>query len=45
MREWVKKVKGLRNTDWELQNSHRDIEFSLGNVVNIVIIIMVPGGY
>ena len=22
---WVKKVKGLRTTDWKLQRSHRDV--------------------
>ena len=45
MREWVKKVKGLRSTGWELQTSHGDVKFSIGNIVsNIVMTIMVPGG-
>ena len=28
-------VKGLRSTDWQLQNSHRDVKYSI--VSNIVI--------
>ena len=34
----VKKVKGLRNTDCESQNSHRDVKCSTGNMVNNIII-------
>ena len=30
----VKKVKGLGRTIWELQKSHRDIKYSIGNTVN-----------
>ena len=31
---WVKKVKGLRSTDWQLQNSHGDVKYSIGNTVS-----------
>ena len=34
---WVKKVKGLRNTKWKLQNSHGDVKYSVGNIVNNII--------
>ena len=34
------KVKGLRSTDWELQNSHGDVKYSLGNIVNNIVITM-----
>lgn len=27
-------VKGWRNTNWQLQNSHGDVECSMGNIVN-----------
>ena len=30
----MKEVKGLRSTDWHLQNSHKDVKYSTGNVVN-----------
>lgn len=33
-----KKVKGLRGTNWQLQNSHEDIKFSLRNIVNNIVI-------
>ena len=31
---WVKKVKGLRSTNWQLQNSHGNTKYSIGNTVN-----------
>ena len=37
---WVKKVKGLRRTNWQLQNSHRDGKYSIGNIVNNIVITM-----
>ena len=37
---WVKKVKGLRSTNWWLQNSHEDIKCSIGNIVNNIVIAM-----
>ena len=37
---WVKKVKGFRSTDWLLQNSHRDVKYSTGNIVNNILITM-----
>ena len=36
----MKKVKGLRSTSWQLQNSHRDIKYSIGNIVNNIVITM-----
>ena len=48
----MEKVKGLRNTNWQLQNSHEDVKYSIGNIVNNVVITMygarweleIPGG-
>ena len=37
---WVKKGKGLRSTNWWLQNSPRDVKLSTGNVVNNIVITM-----
>ena len=37
---WVKKVKGLRNTDWLLQNSHGDVKHNTENIVNDILITM-----
>ena len=36
---WVKKVRGLRSTNWLLQNSHGDINYRIENTVNNLIII------
>ena len=33
----VQKVKGLRRRNWQLQNRHGDVKYSLGNVVNNII--------
>ena len=30
---WAKKVKGLRSTNRQLQNSHGDLKYSIGNGV------------
>ena len=35
---WVKTVKGLRGTNWKLQNSHGDVRYSIGNIVNNIVI-------
>ena len=35
---WVKVVKGLRSTNWQLQNSHRDVKYSIGNIVDNIVI-------
>ena len=45
MGTWVKKVKGLRSTDWLLQNSHRDVKYSIGNIVDNIALCMVSAGY
>ena len=31
-------VKRLRNTKWSLQNSHGDVKYSIGNIVNSIVI-------
>ena len=36
----MKKVKGLRSTHWQLQNSHRNVKYSMGNIVNNIVITM-----
>ena len=33
-------MKGLKSTDWWLQNGHRDAKYSIGNVVNDIVITM-----
>ena len=35
---WVEKMKGLRSTNWQLQNSHGDVKYSIGNIVNNIVI-------
>ena len=30
----MEKVKGLRSTNWLLENSYGDVKYSTGNVVN-----------
>ena len=37
---WVKKMKRLRSINWWLQNSHRDVNYSIGNIVNDIVITM-----
>ena len=37
---WVYKVKGLRSTNQQLQNSHRGVKYSIGNIVNDILITM-----
>ena len=33
LKGWVQKVKGLRITDWQSQNSHGDVKYSRENIV------------
>ena len=35
---WVKKVKRLRSANWQLQNRHRGVKYSTGNIVNNIVI-------
>ena len=35
---WVKKEKELRSTNWQLQDSDREVKYSLGNTVNNIVI-------
>ena len=37
-RGWVKKGKGLRSPKWQSQNSHKDVNSLIGNVVNTIVI-------
>ena len=36
----MKKVEEVRSTDWQLQNSHEDVKYSVGNTVNNIVITM-----
>ena len=40
MKGWVKKVKRLRSTNWQLQNSRGDVKCSMENTVNDTVINM-----
>ena len=33
----MKKAKGFTSTNWQLQNSHGDVKYSIGNIVNIIV--------
>ena len=33
----MKKMKGLKNTNWWIQNSHRDVKYSIRKVVNNIV--------
>ena len=33
-------MKGLKSTNWQLQNSHRDVKYSRGNSVKTTVITM-----
>ena len=34
------RVTRLKRTDWQLQNSHRDVKYSVGSTVNNTVITM-----
>ena len=34
----MKKLKRSSSTDWKLQNSHGDVKYSIGNIVNNIVI-------
>ena len=36
--DWIRKVKGLRSINRFLQNSHGDVKYSIGNIVNSIVI-------
>lgn len=36
----MKKLKGLRSTNVQLQKSHEDVKYSIGNIVKNVVINM-----
>ena len=40
---WVKKVKRLRNANWQSQNSYRDVKCGQRTVVNVVVTVVPPG--
>ena len=33
-----KSLKGLESTNWQLQNGHRDVKYSTGNIVDNIVI-------
>lgn len=33
----VEKMMGLRNTNWQLKSSHRNVKYTIGNIVNNII--------
>ena len=39
------KVKSKRSTNWQLQNSHEEVQYSIGNTVSNIVITMVPDLY
>ena len=41
---WVKKVKGSRSANRQLQNSHGDVKYSRGNVANNIVMTMDDAG-
>ena len=43
--DWLKEVKGLRSTNWQLQNSHRDVDYSTGSIVNSTEITVYGAGW
>lgn len=40
LKGWVKKVKGFVSTNWPSENSHGDVRYSIGNIVNNMAVIM-----
>lgn len=34
------KVRGLGSTNWQVQNSHREVKYSIGNIVHNIVIAM-----
>ena len=36
----MENLKGLRSTNRKLQNSHRDVKYSTGNIINDIVITM-----
>ena len=34
------KMRRLRSTNWKLQNSHGDVKYCIGNIVNNIVITM-----
>ena len=35
---WVKEARGLRRTNWQLENSHVDVKYSIDNIVSKIVI-------
>ena len=40
LKRWVEKVKGLRSTNWQSQNSHGHVKYSLGSIASNIVITM-----
>ena len=45
LESWVKKVNELTTTNWQLQNIHGDVKYSIGNIVNNILIGMYGIGW
>ena len=41
----AEKVKGLRGTNWQLRNSHRDVKYSIRNIVSNILTILHGAGW
>lgn len=39
------KMKGLRSTVWQLQNSHEDVKYSIGDAVNNIVLTVYQGDH
>lgn len=37
---WVKKVKELTSTNWQLKNSHKNVKYNIGDIVSNLVITM-----
>ena len=40
----MKKVKEIRSPNWKIQNSCGDVKYSIGNMVNNIVITMYDAG-
>lgn len=43
MGRWVKQVKGIKDTHFQLKRSHRDFKYNTGTMVNTVVTVMTDG--
>lgn len=43
MGRWVKQEKGIKDTNFQLETSHRDLKYNMGSIVRSVIPLMTDG--